>query len=139
MSHLLASRLIFSKVRSALGLGSSLGFWSSAAPVSQDTHEYFLSLDMRIFEIYGGYKSTDESSSGIINISSKNNNNKYPPSPSGMSECSGPHTANTGHSQKIGSAGQTMGGFHSRVDPETGELLIRGRHVMMGYLGEWWF
>ncbi len=53
-----------------------------------------------------------------------------------MSECSGPHTGNTGRAQKVGSVGRTMPGFRSRVDPDTGELLIRGRHVMMGYLGK---
>ncbi len=53
MNHFLADRLIFSRIKSGLGLGSSLGFWAAAAPVSVDTHEYFLSLDMRIYEIYG--------------------------------------------------------------------------------------
>ena len=53
LSYLLADKLAFQKVKAALGLNKCHGFYSAAAPMSKDTLDYFLSLDMRIYEIYG--------------------------------------------------------------------------------------
>lgn len=58
----MAKALVFSKVRSSLGLDNCHAFFSGASPLSQDVSEFFLSLDIPIGEIYG------------------------------MSECSGPHS-----------------------------------------------
>ncbi len=71
----LAERLVFSKVRQQLGFDRCRNLLSSAAPISLDTLEFFLSLGMPICEIYG------------------------------MSECTGPATvglADDYHSDKLG-------------------------------------
>lgn len=65
----------------------------------------------------------------------------------GMSECSGPQLSNTNPRQKLGTIGQTLKGFHTKLLPldpdearsmdkmEGGEISMRGRNIMMGYLG----
>lgn len=62
MNYRMAKVLVFSKVRTSLGLDNCHSFFSGASALSQDVSEFFLSLDIPIGEIYG------------------------------MSECSGPHT-----------------------------------------------
>jgi long-subunit acyl-CoA synthetase (AMP-forming) len=49
----LANKLVFSKVRQRLGLDRARIMVSSAAPISKDTLEFFLSLGMPIVEVYG--------------------------------------------------------------------------------------
>ncbi|XP_037679882.1 long-chain-fatty-acid--CoA ligase ACSBG2 isoform X2 [Choloepus didactylus] len=71
MSFRMAKALVFSKVRSALGFDRCHLFVSGAAPLSQDTAEFFLSLDIPIVQMYG------------------------------MSESSGPHTVSTQENHKI--------------------------------------
>lgn len=53
LAYKIADRLAFQKVKQALGLNQCHGFYAAAAPVSKETLEYFLSLDIRILEIYG--------------------------------------------------------------------------------------
>jgi long-subunit acyl-CoA synthetase (AMP-forming) len=49
----LAKRLVFSKVRERLGLENCWFAASGAAPISKSTLEFFMSLDIPIYEIYG--------------------------------------------------------------------------------------
>merc|ERR1719392_547825 len=58
LSYRLARRLILSRIHAALGLDRAAhpvlgGFYSSAAPLSKQTFEYFQSLDMPIMELLG--------------------------------------------------------------------------------------
>lgn len=54
----MAKALVFSKVRNTLGLDHCHSFISGAAPLSPETSEFFLSLDIRIGEMYGMSEST---------------------------------------------------------------------------------
>ncbi len=49
----LAKKIVFSKVRQRLGLDRCWYAASGAAPISKSTMEFFLSLDIPIYEIYG--------------------------------------------------------------------------------------
>jgi len=71
----LANKLVFRKVRERLGLDQARYCLTSAAPISLDTLEYFLSLGIPILEIYG------------------------------MSECCGPATVSLPDNYATGAAG----------------------------------
>jgi len=115
LSFKIADKMVFSKVKEELGFGQTHSFFSAAAPISRDVLDYFMSLDIKILEIYG------------------------------MSEISGPQTGNSYDKLKPGTIGKDLEGFHSRLDksapgaaevcPGAGELCMRGRNVFMGYLG----
>ena len=112
LQYKIADKVVFQKVKAGLGLNKCLRFYSAAAPLSKDILEYFMSLDIRILEIYG------------------------------MSECSGPQLSNTNSEQKLGTIGKTLDGFHTKIKPcenedeqKGGEICMRGRNIMMGYLG----
>ena len=45
--------MVFSKVKEELGFGQTHSFFSAAAPISTEVLEYFMSLDIKILEIYG--------------------------------------------------------------------------------------
>jgi len=99
-----ADSLVFSKVRQKLGFDHCRLFFSSTAPISMDTLEFFMSLGIPITEIYG------------------------------MSECTGPATLSLPRAFKFrtGWAGQAMDGTQIST-AEDGEVLMRGRHVFKGY------
>lgn len=68
---MLANNLVFKKVRAALGLDRCKLCFTGAAPITKDTLEFFMSLNMPLLELYG------------------------------MSESSGPHTISTDTHYKI--------------------------------------
>lgn len=100
----LADKLVFSKVREKLGLDRCRLFVSTAAPISLDTLEFFLSFGIPITEVYG------------------------------MSECTGPGTISLPFPFKYRTswAGPAMSGTEIKISDE-GEILLRGRHVFKGY------
>ena len=100
----LADRLVFSKVRQRLGLDRCRQFFSTAAPIAEDTLEFFMSLGIPITEIYG------------------------------MSECTGPTTISMPEPgrYRTGWAGPAMIGTELSLG-EYNEILMRGRHVFKGY------
>lgn len=49
----LANSLILKKVRNELGLSSCEKFFSGAAPIGSDTIEFFLGLNITLYEAYG--------------------------------------------------------------------------------------
>ena len=81
----LAHKLVFSKVREKLGLDRCRIMVTSAAPISKDTLEFFLSLDIPLMEVYG------------------------------MSECTGPATVSTPQRFKTGKAGFALPGTEIRI------------------------
>ncbi|KAM9242671.1 long-chain-fatty-acid--CoA ligase ACSBG2 isoform 1-T1 [Dugong dugon] len=108
MGYRMAKTLVFSKVRTALGLDHCHYFMSGAAPLTQETAEFFLSLDIPIGEMYG------------------------------MSESSGPHTVAICENYRIHSCGKILSGCKNMLyQPNkdgVGEICFWGRHVFMGYL-----
>lgn len=108
MNYRMAKALVFTKVRTSLGLDNCHSFFSGAAPLSQEVSEFFLSLDIPIGEIYG------------------------------MSECSGPHTASNRNKYRVLSCGKVFNGCRNMLYEQNkdgmGEVCIWGRHVFMGYL-----
>ncbi|XP_007489052.1 long-chain-fatty-acid--CoA ligase ACSBG2 isoform X2 [Monodelphis domestica] len=107
-SYYLAKWMVYSKVRVALGLDRCVQYFSGAAPLTKDTLEFFLSLDIPVCELYG------------------------------MSESTGPHTINQRNSFKLMSCGKVMSGcknmLHKKDSDGVGEVCFWGRHVFMGYL-----
>ena len=80
-----AERLVFSKVREQLGLDRSRIQITSAAPISKDTLEFFLSLGVPIMEVYG------------------------------MSECTGPTTASVPGKYVTGKVGTKLPGTELKI------------------------
>jgi long-subunit acyl-CoA synthetase (AMP-forming) len=103
MLHGLASSLVFSKVRERLGLDRCRFALTGAAPISKDTLEFFLSLGIPLYEVYG------------------------------MSECTGPATQSLPNAYRTGTVGKVLDGAELRI-AEDGEILVRGKHVFLGYL-----
>ncbi|XP_051551981.1 long-chain-fatty-acid--CoA ligase ACSBG2-like isoform X2 [Myxocyprinus asiaticus] len=105
---MLANNLVFKNVRKALGLDRCKTCYTGAAPITKDTLEYFMSLYIPIFELYG------------------------------MSESTGPHTISWAEDYRIMSCGKVMTGCKTKLDKEdndgNGEVCVWGRHVFMGYL-----
>uniref|UniRef100_A0A673CB94 long-chain-fatty-acid--CoA ligase n=1 Tax=Sphaeramia orbicularis TaxID=375764 RepID=A0A673CB94_9TELE len=104
----LANTLAFKKVRAALGLDRCKICFTGAAPITKETLEYFMSLNIPLLELYG------------------------------MSESSGPHTISTNSDYRITSCGKVMPGCDLKLDkPDedgNGEICFWGRNVFMGYL-----
>ncbi|TNF25383.1 MAG: long-chain fatty acid--CoA ligase [Deltaproteobacteria bacterium] len=81
----LADKLVFSKVRERLGLDRCRVQITSAAPIGRDTLDFFLSLGVPIFEVYG------------------------------MSECTGPATLSTPSRYRTGKAGWCLPGAELKI------------------------
>lgn len=104
----IANKIVFKKVKAALGLDRCKICLTGAAPITRDTLEFFLSLNIPLMELYG------------------------------MSESSGPHTVNLPGKHHLLSVGQELPGVLTKLDnPDkdgNGEICMAGRHVFMGYL-----
>lgn len=104
-----ANTLVFSNVKKNLGLDLVRLNLTGAAPIALKSLEYFQSLDIQIYELYG------------------------------MSECTGPHSTNLPGACKVGTVGKSLVGVEMKLDnPDDkghGEICMRGRHVFMGTLG----
>lgn len=108
MCFTVANALILSKIKAALGLDKCKGFLYGAAPIKQSTVDYFASLDIPILGAYG------------------------------MSETSAVVTMNSNAKFDLKSVGFQLAGLDLKIDnPDekgNGEIIFRGRNIMMGYL-----
>ena len=62
LKYRLANKLIFSKVKSKIGLGNARICVSGAAPVSKEVLEFFAGLDVVVHEVYGQSEDTGPTS-----------------------------------------------------------------------------
>jgi long-subunit acyl-CoA synthetase (AMP-forming) len=85
LTYAIANALVFKKVRAQLGLDRARIAVTSAAPISRDTLEFFLSLGVPICEVYG------------------------------MSECTGPATASLPDRYHTGKAGYSLPGAELKI------------------------
>ena len=83
--HGLANALVFSKVRARIGLDRCRFPLTGAAPIAKDTLEFFLSLGLPLYEVYG------------------------------MSECTGPATQSLPEAWRTGSVGKVLTGAELRI------------------------
>ncbi|CAL8306728.1 unnamed protein product [Lota lota] len=111
LNYRLAKKLVFKKVRKALGLDRCQRCYTGAAPITKDTLEFFLSLDVPLYELYG------------------------------MSESSGPHTISLPDAFRLTSCGKEIEGcktkIHNPDEEGIGEICFWGRHLFMGYLNQY--
>ena len=103
-----ANFAILSRIKSALGLDKCEMFLFGAAPLKQASIEYFASLDMPLFNVYG------------------------------MSETAGATTIHSFTRFRLDAAGFCLPGTDLKIlNPDVngeGEICMRGRNTMMGYL-----
>ncbi len=62
LDYKLAKKLVFDKLKPAIGLGRAHFCVSGAAPIAQEVLEFFGSLDIRILEVYGQSEDTGPTS-----------------------------------------------------------------------------
>ncbi|MEP6704741.1 MAG: long-chain fatty acid--CoA ligase, partial [Acidobacteriota bacterium] len=99
--HALASRLVFSKWRQAVG-GSLRFFVSGGAPLSKKLSYAFWGAGIPILQGYGMTEAC------VI-------------------------SANRPYDNKVGSIGTPFEGIEVKIAEADGEILVRGRNVMLGY------
>jgi len=85
LGYTIANKLVFSAVRERIGLDRARFMGTGAAPISLDTLEFFLSLGIRITEVYG------------------------------MSECTGPGTVSLPERYRTGKAGFILPGTELKI------------------------
>lgn len=100
----IADKVLFQKVKSALGLDRVRLSFSGAAAIRKDVQDFFLSLGLPIYESYGQSEST-----GLITLSG----------------------AKAGTS-RFGCVGKAMPGVQVRLAPD-GEVLAQGPNLFAGY------
>ena len=112
----LAEKLVFNKIKEKLGFQRCKIFVVGSAPTRQEVHEFFMSYDMPLMELYGkreNYKGIFFKNFPLL----------------GMSESSGPQTFNvdTLGKWRTGSCGPLVPGAHLKIDnpDEKGEGEVR--------------
>ncbi|KAK7121315.1 hypothetical protein R3I93_022413 [Phoxinus phoxinus] len=104
----LADSLVLQKLRAELGFSNCLKFFSGAAPIGSETLQFFLGLNIRLYEAYG------------------------------MSESSGPHFMSGPKVFRFLSCGKVVPGCRYKlvnIDADgIGEVCFWGRNVFMGFL-----
>ncbi|CAO2641043.1 Long-chain-fatty-acid--CoA ligase ACSBG2 [Lemmus lemmus] len=106
----LAKRLTFDSARKFLGLNHCQQFLNLGQRLPKATMDFFLSLDIPIFELYG------------------------------LTESSGLHSLSSHQAFRLLSCGKTLPNCHTKVEKVNqegiGTLCIWGRHIFMGYLND---
>lgn len=95
--------LVTHKIKEAIGLDQCRYFASGAAPISKNVLEYFASIGIPIFEIYG------------------------------MSETAGVITVSNPVSALSGSCGKAIDDVEIKINPSDNEILVKGDNIFRGY------
>lgn len=107
LKYAIAKKLIYSKIKPAIGLGNARVCVSGAAPIAAEILEFFSGLDLVIHEVYG------------------------------QSEDCGPTTFNVPGKTKYGSVGPAVPGVQVKLaegsDEEGREIIVKGKNVFLGY------
>jgi long-chain acyl-CoA synthetase len=104
LAYRLAQWLVLANVRKSLGIDKARFLLSGAAPISPKILRWFFALGVPMFEIWG------------------------------MTETCGGSSANYPGFIKLGSIGIAAPHNEMKLDPATGEILIRGPNIFSGYL-----
>lgn len=104
LAYRLAQWLVLANVRKSLGIDKARFLLSGAAPISPKILRWFFALGVPMFEIWG------------------------------MTETCGGSCANYPGFIKLGSIGVPSPHNEMKLDPATGEILIRGPNIFSGYL-----
>ncbi len=104
LAYRVAQWLVLANVRKSLGIDKARFLLSGAAPISPKILRWFFALGVPMFEIWG------------------------------MTETCGGSCANYPGFIKLGSIGVPSPHNEMKLDPETGEILIRGQNIFSGYL-----
>ncbi|EGD79828.1 hypothetical protein PTSG_10811 [Salpingoeca rosetta] len=99
-----ANKNTFSKIKKAIGLDECRLAMCIDSNLSPAMAEYFLAINLPVFESYG------------------------------CAECAGVHTISIPGQSRPASAGKQLPGTQVRMTHGSHEILMYGRHVMMGYL-----
>jgi len=100
----LARMLVLNNVRKLIGIHKARFLVTSAAPISPDLVRWYLALGVPMLEVWG------------------------------MTETCGASTGVPATRIKPGSIGPAAQYNEMKLDPQTGEILVRGPNVFMGYL-----
>ena len=100
----LARLLVINNVRKMIGIHNARYLLTGAAPIAPDLIRWYLSLGLPMLEGFGMTETTALGSTQPIDR------------------------------MKPGTIGRASYGCEMRIDPENGEILVRGSNVFMGYL-----
>jgi len=100
----LARWLTLNNVRKMIGIHRARFLVTGAAPISPELIKWYLALGVTMLEVWG------------------------------MTETCGTSTAMTAHRLKLGSIGTAAPYNQVRIDPDTGEIQVKGPNVFAGYL-----
>jgi long-chain acyl-CoA synthetase len=102
----LARAMALDNVRKLIGIHNARFCVTGAAPISPDLIRWYLALGVPMFEVWG------------------------------MTESCGAATSMPAEKIKPGSIGKAAEFCEVRIDEATGEILVRGQNVFMGYLNQ---
>ena len=104
MQFTLAQWLVLNNVRKLIGIHRARFLVTGAAPISPDLVRWYMALGLPMLEVWG------------------------------MTETCGASTGVPADKMKPGSIGPAAAYNEVKVDPATGEILVRGKNVFAGYL-----
>ncbi len=118
----LFNKIIFSKMKKALGLEKTEIFGSGAAPLNPEVQKFFHALHIPITEVYG---LTENSAPALSN---------YPKNRTGALQnlLSPYHATLPSTTNKIGCVGLPIPGTEVKIAKD-GELLLKGKYLFRGY------